>query len=373
MDKIRVIAFYLPQFHPIKENNEWWGQGFTEWTNVAKARSMFPKHYQPKIPADLGFYDLRIPEVREQQAEFARKAGIEGFCYWHYWFGDGKRLLESPFNEVLESGKPNFPFCLGWANESWYKKLWNKDVRKDELLIEQKYGGIDDYTKHFYSVLKAFRDSRYIKVNGKPLFMIYKPLATPEISIFMKTWNELAHREGLPGIYWVGQCMNNTSHFNDCEEMDFDAINFFDMIAYRKNVSKIFWVLKKIVSVFFGYPVLIPFQKVVRYINVPPKDKRKKPLIPIILSGWDHTPRSGKNGTVMTGYTPQTFKIHISDVLKQLKCEYPSGNVSKGEYLVFLKSWNEWGEGNYMEPDLRYGTQFIELLKKCLEDFISKK
>ena len=140
-NKIKIIAFYLPQFHPFKENDEWWGKGFTEWTNVAKAKPLFKGHYQPKIPADLGFYDLRLPEVREEQAQLAKQAGIYGFCYWHYWF-NGQELMERPWNEVVNSENPDFPFCIGWANESWMSKMWNKDgsIAAGKILIEQTYG-----------------------------------------------------------------------------------------------------------------------------------------------------------------------------------------------------------------------------------------
>lgn len=162
----RFIAFYLPQYHIIPENNEWWGPGFTEWTSVARAKPLFRGHKQPHIPADLGFYDLRVPETREAQAQLAKEAGVEGFCYWHYWFGNGKRLLERPFTEVVSSGKPDFPFCLAWANHSWYKKQWDLKAKgKDILLIEQKYPGVKDYEDHFYALLEAFKDKRYIKVN----------------------------------------------------------------------------------------------------------------------------------------------------------------------------------------------------------------
>ena len=157
--KARVIAFYLPQYHPIPENDKWWGKGFTEWTNVGRAKPLFRGHYQPRVPADLGYYDLRLPEVREAQAELAREAGIEGFCYWHYWFGNGKRLLERPFNEVLASGKPDFPFCLAWANESW--KGFLHGVKGHNTLIEQNYFGADDYETHFREILPAFLDHRY--------------------------------------------------------------------------------------------------------------------------------------------------------------------------------------------------------------------
>ena len=159
--KARVIAFYLPQYHPFKENDEWWGKGFTEWTNVGRAKPLFRGHYQPRVPADLGYYDLRMPEVREKQVNLAKEAGIEGFCYWHYWFGNGRRLMESVFDEVLISGKPDFPFCLGWANHSWFAKTWDKDGKKDKLLIEQQYLGIEDFKTHFGYALKAFKDPRY--------------------------------------------------------------------------------------------------------------------------------------------------------------------------------------------------------------------
>ena len=183
MEKPRVIALYLPQYYPFKENDEWWGKGFTEWTNVGKAKPLFKDHYQPKVPADLGYYDLRIPSVREQQAELAREAGIEGFCYWHYWFGNGKRLLADVFDEVLESGHPDFPFCLGWANHSWNSKCWKFDdsILVEKTLMEQTYPGEEDIQMHFKFLLKAFSDPRYIKVDGKPFFLIHDVEKLPEL------------------------------------------------------------------------------------------------------------------------------------------------------------------------------------------------
>ena len=187
--KARVISFYLPQFHPIPENDKWWGKGFTEWTNVAKAKPLFKGHYQPKIPADLGFYDLRMNEARVAQAQLAQDAGIEGFCYWRYWFGKGKELLDTPFKEVLASGKPDFPFCVGWANHSWSSYTWEKGSSKvsDVLLMEQTYIE-EDYVAHFYELLPAFRDRRYITVDGKPLFVVFDPMAIPDASVFINTF-----------------------------------------------------------------------------------------------------------------------------------------------------------------------------------------
>jgi len=192
--KIRAIALYLPQFHPVPENDEWWGRGFTEWRNVAKAKALFPGHYQPHLPADLGFYDLRLPEVREAQAELASQHGIHGFCYYHYWF-NGRRILERPFNEVLESGKPDFPFCLCWANENW-TRVWDGGERN--VLLEQHYSFEDDLA-HIRSLIPAFKDPRYIRINGKPLFLVYRTELLPDPAKTAALWQKEAIKAGLPG------------------------------------------------------------------------------------------------------------------------------------------------------------------------------
>lgn len=204
--KARVIALYLPQYHPVAENDKYWGKGFTEWTNVAKAKPLFKGHYQPRIPADLGFYDLRLPQVRKEQAELAKEAGIEGFCYWHYWFGNGKEVLQMPFDEVVKSGEPDFPFCLGWALHDWTTKTWEKgsSIAKDTMIFKQEFPGEEDDIKHFYRLLDAFKDKRYIKVDGKLLFSILVPRAMPEPKRFMDLWNRLAKENGLPGFHFVG-------------------------------------------------------------------------------------------------------------------------------------------------------------------------
>ena len=212
--KARVLAYYLPQFHPIPENDKYWGPGFTEWTNVAKAKPLFRGHYQPRIPADLGFYDLRLPEVREQQAQLAREAGIEGFCYWHYWFGNGRQLLQRPFNEVLASGKPNFPFCLAWANHDWSTKSWQRGkgaVDSSVMIEKQLYPGDEDYVNHFNYVLPAFRDHRYITVDGKPLFLIFDTYNFADVSHFIELWRDLAVKNGLDGIYFVAIANSTTT------------------------------------------------------------------------------------------------------------------------------------------------------------------
>ena len=212
--KARVIAYYLPQFHPIKENDEMWGKGFTEWMNVVRAKPLFRGHYQPRLPADLGFYDLRLPEIREAQVALARDAGIEGFCYWHYWMGNGRTLLERPFQEVVSSGKPDFPFCLCWANHSWTTKTWNsgKRLATRSVLIEQQYPGKEDYIAHFNYCLPAFKYKRYITVEGKPLFGIFDPFLHKDLKTFISVWRQLAEENGLKGIYFYA--ITKSANFN---------------------------------------------------------------------------------------------------------------------------------------------------------------
>lgn len=353
--KARVIALYLPQYHPIPENDKWWGKGFTEWTNVGKAKPLFKGHYQPRVPADLGYYDLRVAETRKAQADMAREHGVEGFCYWHYWFGNGKRLIERPFNEVVALGEPDFPFCLAWANETW--KGFDHGLKNRNILIEQLYPGIEDYTAHFYEVLPALKDKRYITVDGKPLFMIYKPLANTEIKFFISVWRELAILNGLKGIYFVGQ-NNEYKVTAELLETGVDAVNTVRLNNYmvtKQSFGK--KVFDKINRVIKNMPAAYPYSLMAKWFIVPEIDAKEN-VYPSIIPGWDHTPRSGREGLVMTNTTPEHFETHVKKVLETIK------NKTEEHKIVFIKSWNEWAEGNYMEPDLKWGAQFLEVLKK---------
>lgn len=356
--KPQIIAFYLPQYHPTPHNDEWWGKGFTEWTNVAKAKPLFRGHEQPKIPADLGFYDLRLPEVREQQATLACEAGVDGFCYYEYWFGNGHEELELPFREVVESGKPDFPFCLCWANESWYKKFWNNDgaVVDKKVLAEQTYPGEEDYEKHFLARLKAFQDSRYIRVEGKLLYVIYKPFDSPEIQHFMETWQVLAKKYGLPEF-----CFAAFSFLADTEGSEILSKGFDMVISCRNNCDKIHnlsWAIRKAKSILFNRPRIKSYKKIWPTL-ISDLERKNNRYIPVIMPNWDHTPRSGTNGDLFMGSTPQEFEKHCYNVLSSVS--------KKGNPLIFLKSWNEWGEGNYMEPDLRYGKGMIKALRNAID------
>jgi len=358
----RLIAFYLPQFHPIPENDLWWGKGFTEWTNSSMARPMFRGHYQPHIPADLGYYDLRLPETRIAQAEMASAYGIEGFCYWHYWFGNGKRLLEQPFNEVLKSRKPDFPFCLAWANQTW-TGIWHGCPNK--VLIEQKYPGIADYEAHFQALVGAFSDVRYIKIDDKPVFVVNNVEDLPNPKIFAECWHALAIRAGFKGIYIIGQ---KTSPWN-AREHGFDgnitntfkhAINKINKSPKRYHVD----LIDKFANADVGHtyrrifnkPRVYLYQEFIKHANI--QLRKDNMEYPCVFPNWDNTPRSGHRGYVLKDSTPKLWGIHLKNAIAQ---------VSDREYdkrLVFIKSWNEWAEGNHLEPDLKHGKAYLEAIKQ---------
>lgn len=354
---MQILAFYLPQFHPTPHNNEWWGEGFTEWTNVAKAKPLFPGHYQPKIPADLGFYDLRLPAVREKQVELAKEAGVTGFCYYHYWFGNGEQELALPFNEVLSSGKPNFPFCLCWANETWSRKFWSKDgtVSKKQDLAVQKYLGDDDNLMHFNSLVNAFKDDRYKKINGKPIFMIYRPLAFPDVDKLIILWNKLAKDIGLNGIHFVAYTTNVESEKEGILNLGFDSICSC-RIGYGKQ-SKFGYFFRKALSVLFNIPRIFEYKKMYPQF-IGDIERSEENVYPTLIPNWDHTPRSKDHGYLYSKSTPELFEKHAEDVLKSVS--------KKNNKICFIKSWNEWGEGNYMEPDLKYGHGYIDALRRVI-------
>ncbi len=356
----RLIAFYLPQFHPTPENDEWWGAGFTEWHSVTQAKTLFRGHKQPHLPADLGFYDLRVPETREAQAVLARKAGIEAFCYWHYWFGKGKRLLERPFAEVVSSGKPDFPFCLAWANHSWYKKLWDPKAKgKDKLLIEQTYPGVEDYENHFNELLPAFKDKRYLRVNGKVFFLIYDTRKFDDIRTFISTWRRLAKENDLNDFYFVGTDFDGR-FMDDIFSKGFDAVYENDSINIHHHLTKIEKGLLYLQRKYLKHPTKFDYKRAMKYMIGPMCSQNN--VFPMITPNWDHSPRSGNRAFILTNSTPQLFKEIALKALDVVK------DKPKEEQIIMIKSWNEWGEGNYMEPDLEYGHGYIDALKEAIEE-----
>ncbi|MES2648311.1 MAG: glycoside hydrolase family 99-like domain-containing protein [Bacteroidota bacterium] len=359
LPKARAIAFYLPQFHPIPENDVWWEPGFTEWTNVSRAKPLYAGHAQPKHPADLGYYDLRVPEVRQAQAALAKEAGIEGFCYWHYWFGNNRKVLERPLKEVLESGDPNFPFCICWANESW-TGVWHG--ASDRILIEQTYPGEEDYKSYFQDLLTYFRDKRYIRVDGKPLFVVYSPQNLPNANEFTKLFQQWAIEAGLPGLYLVSLA-KNPAHL----AWGFQAFGSKPPGAYIGQLVKGSWWRRRVL---YRQRGLRQWKwkglKVFNYQHFVDAEL-EKPLhsgeLPVVVPNWDNTPRSGRNGLVLEHATPEAFGRYLRKMIELVQ------NRPEQERIVFIKAWNEWAEGNYLEPDKQYGR---ERLKVCRESILSE-
>jgi lipopolysaccharide biosynthesis protein len=356
---VRLIAFHLPQFHPVPENDRWWGKGFTEWTNVAKARPLFRGHHQPRLPADLGFYDLRLPEARSAQAELARSYGIEGFCYWHYWF-HGNRLLERPVEEILATGEPDFPFCLAWANESW-SRSWLGDDR--EILVEQSYSEEDDL-EHARWLARVFADPRYIRVHGRPMLVVYKPRALPDARRTTDIFRGECTRLGLPEPYIVG--IDAHCSGTDLRPVGFDMTEHHEpqltvlgpdgfsddplRSKFKRNLKR--GILSSTLKI-YSYPDTNEWMARIRPAF---------PHFPCCFVGWDNTARRGRNAIVMVGSTPEVFRGVLAGVTGGVVHKDPE------ERVVFINAWNEWAEGMYLEPDDRFGHGYLQAVASVLEE-----
>lgn len=350
----RAIAFYLPQFHPIPENDRWWGNGFTEWTNVARARPLFRGHYQPHIPADLGFYDLRVAETREAQAELAARYGIEGFCYYHYWFA-GKQLLERPLAEVVSSGLPDFPFCVCWANQTW-SGIWHGSP--DRVLIEQTYPGVEDHKAHFQALLPAFQDHRYIRVDGRPLFIIFIPYDIPDHAATLQLWRDMAAQNGLNGLYLVAYTQSDDAM--DLRGLGYDGVirsQNFKQRPWPKPWRRPFTYLRSRLRHLMNHPTVARYADLVSEGLASWRDGTSYPCV---VHAFDNTPRSGRNGVVYDGAAPEAFRPLIEGAVASVQSLEPENR------LIFLKSWNEWAEGNHLEPDRKYGFGYLEVLREAL-------
>lgn len=348
---IRTIAFILPQFHPMPENDEWWGKGFTEWTNVAKAKPLFKGHFQPRLPADLGFYDLRLPEARKAQADLAQEYGIDGFCYYHYWF-NGKRLLNKPIDEILKLKEPNMPFMFCWANENWTRR-W--DGKNKELLIKQEYSKEDDLTHIRWLCENVFIDDRYIKVNGCPVFSVYDHRLFPNLKETAELWRKVAIEEyGFKNLYLcVIESFNvpvNPASYN------FDAVIEFSPHKILKHfIPKTFlekWKLKRVLD-FRDFKLAVE-----ESIN---RKEEKLKLYRCVTPSWDNTPRMGCDGIITVGSSPELYGHWLNSIIKSFQ------PFSKEENFVFINAFNEWAEGNHLEPCTKYGKQYLEATKKAIE------
>jgi Glycosyltransferase WbsX/Glycosyl transferase family 2 len=348
----KLIAFYLPQFHPIPENSRWWGPGFTEWTNVTRAKPLFPGHQQPRLPRDLGFYDLRLPETREAQVRLAREHGIYGFCYYTYWLHNGKRLLEGPMEALLTDGAPDFPYCICWANESWTRS-W--DGGAADVLVDQSH---DDATNaaFFEGMVPHFRDPRYIRVEGRPLLLIYRATLVPDIPAMLGQWRELAQRHGLAMPYMVA-----VEFFDVNAELiiarGFDAVCEFPPIISGADQSVVAVAATGISPEFHGR--LLDYELLATWFERRPDPAYRR--FKGVTLGWDNTARRGAQATVCVNFSIERYRNWLSSAIAQTVRNAPAG-----QRLVFINAWNEWAEGTYLEPDLQNGLGYLEATRDAL-------
>ncbi|MDP8217115.1 MAG: glycoside hydrolase family 99-like domain-containing protein [Candidatus Theseobacter exili] len=376
---IKLLAFYLPQFHPIPENDEWWGKGFTEWTNVTKARPLFNGHYQPRLPGEFGFYDLRLVDVMKRQVELAKQYGIHGFCFHHYWFS-GKRLLETPVDNLLKHPEINLPFCLCWANENW-SRGW--DGSEEEILIAQNHSSEDDVA-FIKDIEKYFRDSRYIRVAGKLLLVVYRASILPEPRATVERWREHCRKADLGELYLVavqsfGITDPHTYGFDAAVEFPphtygFDAAVEFPPHTYGFDAGVEFSPhqpsflktlhIEDIVDNFTGrirdYNTLADI-----YIN---KEKSDYLCFKTVSPSWDNTSRRNKRALLYTGSTPDNYQRWLLEA-----CRFTVKNYKKEERFVFVNAWNEWAEAAYLEPDRKYGYAFLNKTAEVLKQFSRNK
>ncbi len=347
LDQVRLIAFYLPQYHPIPENDHWWGKGFTEWTNVTKAVPNFTGHHQPRLPADLGFYDLRLPEVREEQADLARRYGIYGFCYYYYWFA-GKRLLNRPLDDVVQSGRPDFPFCVCWANENWSRRWDGLDA---EILIAQDHSDEDDL--NFIKTLEpALRDRRYIRMDGRPLLLVYRPSLLPDAARTAEIWRRYCREAGLGELYLATvQSFGNT---DDPRGFGFDAAVEFPPHAMAVLAEQPANLLNPdFQGRFYDYVATANF-----FMNRPPMPY---PFFRTAMPSWDNTARRQDASDIFLNAEPEYYERWLKHLVDETR-QFRQGD----ERLLFVNAWNEWAEGNYLEPDRKFGHRYLETTRNAL-------
>jgi hypothetical protein len=348
-ETLRYIAFYLPQFHPILENDEWWGAGFTEWMNVVQARPRFRGHLQPHLPADLGFYDLRLPDTRQAQADLAIEHGVQGFCYYHYWF-EGRRLLERPFEGVRRLNEPSLPFCLCWANEDWTRR-W--DGSAGTMLMRQTYSREDDL-RHIRSLVPAFSDPRYIRVDGRPLFLVYRASRLPEPQRTTDLWREEARQSGIHDLF-LCRVESFVDERSDPRALGFDAAvefapdwsilskpppqRFADLAARRLGISRLRGH-EGGGDIRFDYATMVE-----RMLGKPGPEYVR---FPCVTPSWDNSARRSRGAVIVNGSTPLLYE----DWLRRT-------SERTGSRLIFVNAWNEWAEGCHLEPCQRWGREYL--------------
>jgi lipopolysaccharide biosynthesis protein len=349
----RFIAFYLPQFYPTPYNDEWWGRGFTEWTTVVKARPRFRGHYQPHLPADLGFYDLRLPEVREAQADLAREYGIYGFCYYHYWF-NGRRLLERPLDEILALRQPDFPFCICWANENW-TRTWDGLARN--ILVEQHYSEEDDVA-HIRHLIPILEDHRYIRIEGKPLVLLYRVEVLPNAEKTAERWRAETRKAGLGDIFLVNVESNSVRTPRDPRGFGFDASVRFQPSAYSFRYSKLAHRLQRLRRP-TRTDTVYPYRDLYRFWAASPPVPYRR--FDCVTPMWDNSARRKRGAFMLKDSTPADYEAWLRESVKRAQSD------ADGHRWVFINAWNEWGEGCHLEPCQKWGLAYLEATRRVSE------
>lgn len=359
---MKIIAFYLPQFHQIPENDNWWGEGFTEWNNVRKAAPLFQGHYQPRESLNDNYYNVLNPDIQKWQAEIAKKYGIYGFCYYHYWF-NGKMLLEKPLEQILISGEPDFPFCLSWANEPW-TRCW--DGGNNEVLMLQNYKGKEDWENHFQYLLKAFRDKRYITINDMPVFIIYRTYSIENRDEMMEYWENRAKDCGLNGIYFI-ETLNTFQDIPYCIRskgvIEFEPMYTisYDLSFYLRVKRKLKRTLNKLSRNKFFYINILDYDYIwFRILKRKQVIKNDKQVFLGAFADWDNSARRGEKGVIFKGACPDNFERYLKMQVKKSKEIY-------GNEFIFINAWNEWAEGAYLEPDKKYGYGYLKAIKNVID------
>jgi hypothetical protein len=355
INKIRTIAIHLPQFHPTPQNDQWWGKGFTEWTNVSKVKPLFKGHYQPHLPTDLGYYDLRLAETRAEQAKLAKEYGIEGFCYYHYWF-NGQRILNEPLDRLLASGEPDFPFMYCWANENWTRR-W--DGLDQEVLMQQNYGETDDIDHITWLCKNVFCDKRYITIDGAPVFALYKANLLPDVKKTLITWRAEAAKLGFSKIYILGVQSSGANYINP-DELGFDAAMEFQPDWEQLQKTDLWSRFKYKFRLNIGQPVVFDYKAIVDKMLARKAPNYKQ--YPCITPSWDNSARKRHNAIILHESSPKIYGYWLKEILRKFK------PFSKDENLLFINAWNEWAEGNHLEPDRKWGRGYLEETKKALDN-----
>lgn len=348
---MKILAFYLPQFHEIPENNKWWGKGFTDWTNVKKAKPLVDGQYQPREPLNDNYYDLSDIEVMKWQSKIAQDHGIHGFCYYHYWF-NGKKLLEKPLENMLKDKEVAIPFCFSWANEPW-ARTW--DGRDTDVLMPQEYGNEKEWKEHFNYLLQFFNDERYIKEDNKPMMVIYKTMHIPRVEEMCEYWNKLAKENGFDGIYFV-ETLGGVQD-KPCLNISKAAIEFEPNLTMANHDWSFFKkVFNKLRRIFNNGLSIFNYDSIWNEVFKRDVNRFDKELFLGGFIDWDNTPRKRFNGVVFKGSTPDKFENYISNQIIR-------SNING---YIFINAWNEWAEGTYLEPDKKIGFKYLEAIKKAL-------